>query len=86
MYVDPGHHSGVFQVDVHGSGQSGSLGDDDPGSEFRSSLSSLVFGLFSEQGSPSQDHQQPKSRIHGPSLVGYVGILLPGLCIRKNSC
>ena len=46
MYVDPGHHIGVFQVDVHGSGQSGSLGDDDTGSEFRSSLSSLVFGLF----------------------------------------
>ena len=59
MYVDPAHHSGVFQVDVHGSGQSGSLGDDDTGSEFRSSLSSLVFGLFSAQGSPSHDHQQP---------------------------
>ena len=59
MYVDPGHYSGVFRVDVHGSGQSGSLGDDDPGSEFRSSLSSLVLGLFSEQGSPSHDHQQP---------------------------
>ena len=69
MYVDPGHHIGVFQVDVHESGQSGSLGDDDPGREFRSSLSYLVFGLFSAQGSPSHDHQQPKSRIHGPSLV-----------------
>ena len=33
-------------MDVHSSGQSGSLGDDDPGSEFRSSLSCLVFGLF----------------------------------------
>ena len=46
MYVDPGHHNGVFQVNVHSSGNSGSLGDDDPGSEFRSSLLSLVFGLF----------------------------------------
>jgi hypothetical protein len=46
VYADPAHHSGVFQVDVHGSDQSGSLGDDDPGSGFRSSLSSLVFGLF----------------------------------------
>ena len=49
---DPGHHSGVFRVDVHGSGQSSSLGDDYPGSESRSSFSSLVFGLFSVQGSP----------------------------------
>ena len=69
MYVDPGHHIGVFQVDVHESGQSGSLGDDDPGSKFWSSLSSLVLGLFSAQASPSHNHQQPKSRIHGPSLV-----------------
>ena len=46
MYVDPAHHSGVFKVDMHGSGQSGSLGEDDSGSEFPSSLLSLMFGLF----------------------------------------
>ena len=79
MYVDPGHHIGVFQVDLHESGQSGSLGDDDPGS--------LVFRIwclvYSQRKAPpvmiTNNHDQELSV---PIWSGDVGTLLSGLCIR----
>jgi hypothetical protein len=81
VYVDPGHHIGVFQVDVHESGQSGSLGDDDPGSVvFR--IWCLVYSQ--RKAPPVMITNNLNQEFTVPLWSGDVGI--PGLCIRKNSC
>ena len=76
MYVDPGHHIGVFQVDVHESGQS-----DDPGSVVIR-IWCLVYSQ--RKAPPVMITNNLNQEFTVPLWSGDVGI--PGVCIRKNSC